>query len=138
MQVAITGAEEWAAELNAANDPYSALLIAALANMLAEALAECTQDVIEQIWQPAGEQRMIRPACGYPSQPDHVEKRTVFALLGATEHTGTTLTETCMMQPASAVCALVFNHSAAKYFSVGDIGDDQRSDYEQRSGHKLP
>lgn len=138
MQVAITGAEEWAAELNAANDPYSALLIAALANMLAEALAECTQDVMEQIWQPAGEQRMIRPACGYPSQPDHVEKRTVFALLGATERTGTTLTETCMMQPASAVCALVFNHSAAKYFSVGDIGDDQRADYEQRSGHKLP
>lgn len=131
MQVAIGGADEWVAEFNAANDPYNALLVAAVANMLAEALAECTQQIVEQVWPVEGSQ-MVRPACGYPSQPDHAEKRTVFSLLNATEHTGTTLTETCMMQPAAAVCALIFNHPHAKYFAVGPIGDDQRSDYAQR------
>ena len=137
MQMAITGADEWSAELNAANDPYNALLISALANMLAEALAECTQDCVEQIW-PVAVSNMVRPACGYPSQPDHQEKRTVFSLLNATERTGTTLTETCMMQPSSAICALIFNHPSAQYFAVGSIGDDQRADYEARSGHRLP
>ena len=137
MQMAITGADEWSAELNTANDPYNALLISALANMLAEALAECTQDCVEQIW-PVAESNMVRPACGYPSQPDHQEKRTVFSLLNATERTGTTLTETCMMQPSSAICALIFNHPSAQYFAVGPIGDDQRADYEARSGHRLP
>ena len=136
MQMSITGADEWSAELNAANDPYNALLIAAIANMLAEALAECTQDCVEQVWPVAGS-AMVRPACGYPSQPDHQEKRTVFSLLNATERTGTTLTETCMMQPASAICALIFNHPQARYFAVGPIGDDQRTDYESRSGHRL-
>ena len=131
MQVAIGGAQEWAAELDAANDPYSALLVAAVANMLAEALAECTQDVVESIW-PVDASRMIRPACGYPSQPDHSEKRTVFSLLDATTRTGTTLTETHMMQPASAVCALIFNHPAAQYFAVGSVGEDQLADYEAR------
>lgn len=137
MQMAITGADEWSTELNAANDPYNALLIAAVANMLAEALAECTQDCVEQVWPVAGS-AMVRPACGYPSQPDHQEKRTVFSLLNASALTGTTLTETCMMQPSSAICALIFNHPEARYFAVGPIGEDQRADYEARSGHKLP
>lgn len=138
MQVAVTGADEWAAELNTACDPYNALLIAAVANMLAEAMAECTQEVMEQVWSPAAPGCMVRPACGYPSQPDHAEKVTIFDQLGATGLTGTTLTETHMMQPSSAVCALVFNHPLACYINVGHIGDDQRADYEQRSGHKLP
>lgn len=137
MQLSITGADEWSSELNAANDPYNALLISALANMLAEALAECTQRCVEQVW-PIDGTSMVRPACGYPSQPDHQEKRTVFSLLHATEHTGTTLTETCMMQPASAVCALIFNHHAASYFAVCPISEEQRADYEARSGHQLP
>lgn len=136
MQMAITGASEWSAELNAANDPYNALLIEALANMLAEALAECTQDCVETIW-PTEASAMIRPACGYPSQPDHQEKLTVFSLLDATQRTGTTLTETCMMQPSSAICALIFNHPNARYFAVGPIAEDQRADYEARSGHQL-
>ncbi len=136
MQVSIHGADDWAAELNDAHDPYSAMLVTAVSNMLAEALAECVQGIIEQLW-PVSESKMIRPACGYPSQPDHVEKRTVFQLLNAAERTGVSLTETCMMQPASSVCALVFNHPEARYFAVGPIGDDQRADYEQRSGHQL-
>lgn len=137
MQLSISGADEWASELNAANDPYNALLIAAIANMLAEALAECTQDCMEQVW-PVEDSQMVRPACGYPSQPDHQEKRTVFSLLNATELTGTSLTETCMMQPSAAVCALVFNHPQARYFAVGPIGDDQRADYAARTGRPVP
>ncbi len=136
MQVAICGADEWAAELDAANDPYNALLVAAIANMLAEALAECTQAVVEQVW-PVEDSKMIRPACGYPSQPDHVEKRTIFSLLDASARTGTTLTETCMMTPSSAVCALIFNHPQARYFAVGAMGDDQRADYAARTGRDI-
>ena len=137
MQLSISGADEWSAELNAANDPYNALLIAAIANMLAEALAECTQDCMEQVW-PVADSQMVRPACGYPSQPDHREKRTVFSLLNATELTGTSLTETCMMQPSAAVCALVFNHPQARYFALGPIGDDQKADYAARTGRPVP
>lgn len=137
MQLSISGADEWSAELNAANDPYNALLIAAIANMLAEALAECTQDCMEQVW-PVADSQMVRPACGYPSQPDHQEKRTVFSLLNATELTGTSLTETCMMQPSAAVCALVFNHPQARYFALGPIGDDQKADYAARTGRPVP
>lgn len=135
MQLAITGADEWAAELNAAHDAYNALLIAAIANMLAEALAELTNECANKTWPTEGSVS-IRPACGYPTQPDHAEKRTVFALLGATERTGATLTESNMMQPASSVCALLFNHPAARYFAVGPIGDDQREDYFRRTGRK--
>ena len=104
--------------------------------MLAEALAECSQECIDAVWPVAGS-RSIRPACGYPSQPDHQEKRTVFALLDATAKTGATLTETAMMQPSASVCALLFNHPETKYFAVGPVGDDQRADYEARCGYPL-
>ncbi|MBR5523202.1 MAG: methionine synthase [Akkermansia sp.] len=138
MQLSITGADVWAAEFNAQHDTYNAILCEALANMLAEALAERTHECMLAIWPEQGGSVSIRPACGYPSQPDHAEKRTVFALLNATEHTGCCLTDTCMMTPSSSVCALFFNHPAARYFAVGPIGKDQRADYEARSGHKLP
>ncbi len=134
MQLSVCGAEALAAEYEAAGDSYRALLCRALACMLVEALAECTQQIVEKNW-PGG--KVIRPACGYPSQPDHEEKRLVFDLLHATEHTGATLTESCMMQPLASICALVFNHPQARYFAVGPIGDDQRADYEARVGHPL-
>lgn len=136
MQLSVTGGEAWAAEFEQAHDSYNALLCAALCNMLAEALAECTHDVINEIW-PADGSQSIRPACGYPTQPDHAEKRTIFALLDAETHTGCALTESCMMRPISSVCALVLNHPHARYFNVHPIGDDQRADYESRTGHKL-
>ncbi len=132
LQLSITGAEAWETELNAAHDTYNALLCGALSHMLAEALAECAQDCIRQIW-PEDGSAIIRPACGYPSQPDHAEKGTVFALLNATERTGATLTESFMMRPASSVCALLFNHPQARYFAVGTIGEDQKEDYEART-----
>ncbi len=140
MQLSVTGAEAWAAEFEAAGDSYSALLCQALACMLAEALAECTQECIAELWpgREGSEPSLIRPACGYPSQPDHAEKRTVFALLNATGHTGATLTESCAMQPLASVCALVFNHPRARYFAVGPIGADQREDYERRTSPPRP
>lgn len=136
LQLSITGGAEWSAEFDAAGDTYHSMLCAALCSMLAESLAECAQDCINEVW-PVEGSCAIRPACGYPSQPDHREKETVFALLNATEHTGATLTETAMMNPVASVCALLFNHPAAKYFAVGPIADDQRFDYEQRSAHQL-
>lgn len=136
MQLSVTGAEEWAQELDAAADPYKALLASALANMLAEALAECVNECVNEVW-PAEQSQSIRPACGYPTQPDHAEKSTIFELLQATERTGATLTESLMMQPASSVCALLFNHPRARYFAVGPLGDDQREDYAARTGRLI-
>lgn len=136
LQLSVTGGDAWAAAFNAEHDTYRALLCSALCSMLAEALAECTQECINSVW-PAEGSHSIRPACGYPSQPDHREKETVFALLDASAYTGAMLTETAMMQPAASVCALLFNHPEARYFAVGECGDDQRSDYERRSGHAL-
>ncbi len=136
LQLSVTGGDAWAAALNAEGDTYRALLCAALCSMLAEALAECSQACMETLW-PVSGSRMIRPACGYPSQPDHWEKEKVFALLNATEHTGATLTDTAMMNPVASVCALVFNHPEARYFAVGPVGADQRADYEARGGHPL-
>ena len=137
LQLSITGGDAWAAELNAAGDTYRALLCAALCSTLAEALAECAHECAESLWPAAGGSKFIRPACGYPSQPDHREKEIVFDLLDATAHTGAVLTETAMMQPAASVCALLFNHPEARYFAVGPIAPDQQADYEARSGHRL-
>lgn len=136
LQLSVTGGDAWAAEFNAASDTFRALLCSALCSMLAESLAECAHECVASIWPSVGS-NLIRPACGYPSQPDHREKETVFALLNAAEITGATLTETAMMQPVASICALLFNHPVARYFAVGPIGEDQRVDYEMRSGHHL-
>ena len=138
LQLSVTGEAEWAAEFESVHDTYSALLCGALCNTLAEALAETANNLVNTTLWPAENSVSVRPACGYPSQPDHAEKRTVFSLLDATARTGATLTESCMMNPASSVCALLFNHPQARYFAVGTIAADQRADYEARSGHKLP
>ena len=131
MQVSILGADRWGAQLDEQGDTYSSLLVRALSNVLAEAMAENVHRIVDNVWPTDGVQS-IRPACGYPSQPDHAEKRTVFALLDASMHTGASLTESFMMQPQASVCALIFHHPEARYFAVGSIGDDQRTDYEKR------
>ncbi len=134
MQLSIVGAEAWTEEMEATQDSYSAMLLAALCNMLVEAMAECAHSCIAEHW--AGESsdpsQLLRPACGYPSQPDHEEKRTVFSLLNATEHTTASLTESCMMQPQASICTLLFHHPSARYFRVGAIGEDQQQDYAAR------
>lgn len=136
MQLSITGGDVWCTELKAANDTYGVILLEALTNMLAEAFAECAHGTISSLWKADGAE-LLRPACGYPSQPDHEEKRTVFDLLSATEHTGAVLTESAMMQPVSSVCTLLFCHPEARYFAVGSLGDDQIADYARRTGRTL-
>src|SRR5262249_18498781 len=74
----------------------------------------------------------IRPAPGYPAQPDHTEKRTLFELLDATAKTGVKLTESCAMWPGSSVSGLYFSHPDSRYFGVGKIERDQVRDYAAR------
>ncbi|UQN06453.1 methionine synthase [Deinococcus sp. QL22] len=144
--VAIHGAGELAKAFEAAHDDYNSILVKALADRLAEAFAEkLHRDVRMEYWGYAADEALdnmdlireryngIRPAPGYPAQPDHTEKRTLFALLNA-EEVGLTLTESCAMWPAAAVSGVYFGHPDARYFAVGRIGRDQIEDYAQRKG----
>ncbi len=133
MAVSIHGAGRWAADWEAQGDPYRALVVAALADRLVEALAGFSHGKLRELWGIAPEQG-IRPACGYPSQPDHQEKESVFQLLDAREGAGMELTDSWMMTPVSSVSALVFSHPEAKYFAMGPIGRDQVEDYARRKG----
>jgi 5-methyltetrahydrofolate--homocysteine methyltransferase len=93
--------------------------------------ALCEQDLIEEKY------RGIRPAPGYPAQPDHTEKRTIFDLLDATARTGIDLTESLAMTPPSSVSGLYFAHPDAEYFGVGKIDRDQVADYARRKDWDL-
>ena len=132
-----------------ANDDYSAIMVKALADRLAEAFAErLHQRVRKEFWGYAGDEalpadaliaekyRGIRPAPGYPAQPDHTEKGTLFRLLHA-ERIGVTLTESFAMTPGAAVCGLYFSHPQAAYFGVGKIERDQVEDYARRKGWSI-
>ncbi|GGK19729.1 methionine synthase [Deinococcus malanensis] len=147
--VAIHGAEELARAYEAAHDDYNSILVKAVADRLAEAFAEkLHRDVRIRHWGYAPDESLanedlireryagIRPAPGYPAQPDHTEKRTLFELLGA-EEAGLALTESCAMTPAAAVSGLYFAHPDAQYFAVGRIGRDQVEDYARRKGWTL-
>jgi 5-methyltetrahydrofolate--homocysteine methyltransferase len=145
--VAIHGAEDLAAGLEAAHDDYQAIMVKALADRLAEAFAEhahlsARRDWFEPDADPAIEDlhaerfRGIRPAFGYPSLPDHSLKRPMFGLLDAGQ-IGMTLTESCAMLPASSVSGLVFANPGARYFTVGRVGRDQVGDYARRRGIAL-
>ncbi|HEY1153257.1 MAG TPA: vitamin B12 dependent-methionine synthase activation domain-containing protein, partial [Pseudolabrys sp.] len=130
-----------------ANDDYSSILCKALADRLAEAFAErLHQRVRTEFWRYAPDEalanadligekyRGIRPAPGYPAQPDHTEKRTIFSLLDGERAAGVTLTESCAMWPGSSVSGLYFAHPDSYYFGVGKIERDQVEDYAQRKG----
>ncbi|MEK7953873.1 methionine synthase [Luteolibacter soli] len=144
--VGIHGADEWAAELEAAHDPYNAIMAKALADRLAEAFAELLHHRARVAWgyeRPnefgANElikelYRGIRPAPGYPAQPDHTEKPILFDLLQASEPTGVTLTESCAMHPGAAVSGLYFSHPESHYFAISEIQKDQLEDYAHRKG----
>jgi 5-methyltetrahydrofolate--homocysteine methyltransferase len=140
------GEDEVAERFKRANDDYSAIMVKALADRLAEAFAErLHQRVRKEFWGYArdealsGEQlvaekyRGIRPAPGYPAQPDHTEKGTLFKLLGS-ERIGVKLTESFAMWPGAAVCGLYFSHPQSAYFGVGKIERDQVEDYARRKG----
>jgi len=133
-----------------ANDDYSAIMAKALADRLAEALAErMHQRVRREFWAYAPDEtlgnkeliaesyRGIRPAPGYPAQPDHTEKATLFSLLDAERATGVKLTESFAMWPGASVCGLYFSHPDSYYFGVGKIERDQVADYANRKGLTL-
>jgi 5-methyltetrahydrofolate--homocysteine methyltransferase len=141
------GEADIAARFKAAGDDYSAILAAALADRLAEAFAEALHRLVRtDLWGYAADEPFdleallaeryvgIRPAPGYPAQPDHTEKRTLFDLLDAEAATGITLTESFAMSPASSVSGLYFANPAAHYFGVGKIERDQVADYAARKG----
>jgi 5-methyltetrahydrofolate--homocysteine methyltransferase len=145
--VAIHGSEELAARFEADHDDYRAIMVRALADRLAEAYAEQLHQVARREWYAPGETltgeqligerfRGIRPAFGYPACPDHSEKRTLVALLGA-ERIGIELTETCAMRPGPSVNGLYFGHPQARYFSVGRVGRDQVAEYAERKEIEL-
>ncbi|MFD1043267.1 methionine synthase [Pseudoxanthomonas kaohsiungensis] len=144
------GIEPHVARFEAAHDDYNAILLKALADRLAEALAErLHQRVRTEYWGYAeGEAldndaliaeryRGIRPAPGYPACPDHSEKGTLFALLDAGRHAGMSLTESFAMLPTAAVSGYYFSHPASQYFVVGRLGKDQVADYAKRKGVDL-
>jgi 5-methyltetrahydrofolate--homocysteine methyltransferase len=143
--------EDAAAErLRRANDDYSAIMVKALADRLAEAFAErLHQRVRRELWGYAPDEalgnaeliaekyRGIRPAPGYPAQPDHTEKATLLGLVDGERRTGVRLTESFAMWPAASVCGIYFSHPASRYFGVGRIERDQVADYARRKGWTL-
>ncbi|MFN0077480.1 MAG: vitamin B12 dependent-methionine synthase activation domain-containing protein, partial [Prosthecobacter sp.] len=145
--VTIHGGDEYAKTYDAANDPYSSIIVKALADRFAEAFAEWLhqqarfQCGIEKPGDLSNDElirekyRGIRPAPGYPAQPDHTEKKTLFAILNATENTGCELTESYAMHPGASVSGFYFNHPQARYFGIStDLGKDQIEDYATRKG----
>jgi 5-methyltetrahydrofolate--homocysteine methyltransferase len=144
------GEEEVAIRFKRANDDYSAILAQALCDRLAEAFAEAMHaKVRRELWGYAKDEGLsyddligekykgIRPAPGYPAQPDHTEKRTIFDLLKAEKNVGIELTESMAMTPPSSVSGLYFAHPQAEYFGVGRIDRDQVEDYARRKGWDL-
>jgi 5-methyltetrahydrofolate--homocysteine methyltransferase len=133
-----------------AGDDYNAIMVAALADRLAEAFAEWLHEKVRrELWGYARDETLtndeiiheayqgIRPAPGYPACPDHTEKRTIFRLLDAERTAGIRLTETMAMVPGSSVSGLYFWHPQAQYFGLGRIGRDQLADYARRKGWSL-
>jgi 5-methyltetrahydrofolate--homocysteine methyltransferase len=139
------GIEKHVKAFEAAHDDYSAIMLKALADRLAEAFAERMHERVRtEFWGYAAQEKLdneqlisedytgIRPAPGYPACPDHTEKRTLWELLDVERNTGMILTESCAMYPAAAVSGWYFSHPEAKYFGLGQIGKDQMTDYANR------
>jgi 5-methyltetrahydrofolate--homocysteine methyltransferase len=140
------GCQELAEKFERDNDQYNSIMTKALADRLAEAFAECLHKRARAEWGYGKNEKLstedliaekyrgIRPAPGYPAQPDHTEKPPIFDLLKGQEATGITLTESFAMYPAASVCGLYFAHAEAQYFAVNSIGRDQVESYAARKG----
>ena len=144
------GIDEHVARFEKDHDDYSAIMLKALADRLAEAFAELMhKKVRKEFWGYAKEEILsnedlikeeyagIRPAPGYPSQPDHTEKPALFKLLEAEKNTGIILTESMAMFPTAAVSGLYFAHPQSHYFGIGKIKKDQVEDYAKRKGMSI-
>lgn len=141
------GAPELVKQFEDDHDDYNAILTKALADRLAEAFTELLHEKVrKQLWGYAPEEDLsnkelikeqydgIRPAPGYPAQPDHTEKRILFDLLDAESEAGINLTEHFAMHPAASVSGLYFAHPESTYFNVGNFEKDQIEDYAKRKG----
>jgi 5-methyltetrahydrofolate--homocysteine methyltransferase len=141
------GIDARVAAFEAAHDDYNSILLKALADRLAEALAERLHETVRrEHWGYAPDEALdnaslineayqgIRPAPGYPACPDHTEKRTLFRLLDVPALAGITLTESCAMLPTASVSGWYFWRPEARYFGTGMIGEDQVSDLAERKG----
>ena len=145
----IHGADDFSQQLDDGNDPYSAIMVKALADRFAEAFAELLHHRARVAWgyERPNEfnhnelikelYRGIRPAPGYPAQPDHTEKHFLFELLDAPNKTGVTLTESFAMHPASAVSGIYFSHPDSHYFALSDLQRDQVEDYAHRKSMSI-
>ncbi|HEX5851227.1 MAG TPA: methionine synthase [Rubrobacter sp.] len=144
------GADAAARRFEEENDDYNAIMVKALADRLAEALAELLhQRVRTEFWGYAADEELdhealiheeyngIRPAPGYPACPEHTEKRTLWRLLEVEDNAGIELTESCAMSPGAAVSGYYFSHPDAQYFGVAEIGRDQARDYARRKDWTL-
>jgi 5-methyltetrahydrofolate--homocysteine methyltransferase len=139
------GEPEHTRKYQTAHDDYSAIIVKALADRLAEAFAEWLHRRVRTEWGYGKDEtlsvedliaekyRGIRPAFGYPACPDHTDKRTLFQLLDAPA-LGITLSDACAMMPAASVSGIYLGHPDARYFMVGRIGKDQVEDYARRKG----
>ena len=141
------GIERKLAEFEASQDDYKSIMLKALADRLAEAFAELMhKKVRKEYWGYANDEDFsnqdlirekydgIRPAPGYPANPDHTEKITLFNLLDVENQTGISLTENLAMYPAASVSGLYFSHPDSKYFGLGKITKDQVESYAERKG----
>jgi 5-methyltetrahydrofolate--homocysteine methyltransferase len=147
--VTIHGADELADKFKASHDDYSAIIVKALADRLAEAFAEYLHKQARIAWGFGRDEKLsnadlirekyrgVRPAPGYPACPDHLDKRTLFDLLHAERKIEIKLTESFGMHPAASVCGFYFSHPDSKYFAVGQIGRDQILDYAQRRSQPI-
>ena len=148
--VSVFGEEKYSKPFEQANDDYSAIMVKSLADRFAEAAAEALHEKVrKEFWGYAGSETLsneelikegyqgIRPAPGYPCQPDHTEKETIFRMLDATTRIGTGLTSSFAMTPPASVSGLYFSHPESVYFAVGRIEKDQVEDYAARKGWEL-
>jgi len=144
------GIEPLIAAFEADHDDYNSIMVKALADRLAEAMAELMhQKMRKDIWGYAVNENLssrdlilekyqgIRPAAGYPASPDHTEKATLWQLLDVEKSTGISLTDSFAMYPTASVSGLYFSHPESKYFAVGKISNDQVADYAKRRGTDL-
>jgi 5-methyltetrahydrofolate--homocysteine methyltransferase len=140
------GVEKAADDLKNAGDDYSSIMMKAIGDRVAEAMAELMHKRAREFWGYGRQERLsnedlireryrgIRPAPGYPACPEHSEKVKIFELLNATAATGARLTENFAMSPASSVSGFYFAHPECKYFTIQRIGEDQVQDYAKRKG----
>jgi 5-methyltetrahydrofolate--homocysteine methyltransferase len=143
------GVEAFAGEFEQRGDDYQSIMVKALGDRFAEALAEYMHKKVRALWGYGAHEQLslaslleenyrgIRPAPGYPACPDHTEKRKIWSLLQVDTAIGLSLTENCAMTPASSVSGYYFAHPESKYFNVGKIDRDQVIDYAKRKGMSI-